>query len=134
MAFKLDFSCSNKYEAYLTGLAIAYEMGIEHLRDIEDTNLVICQNLVEFSLEEPSLAPIRTLIQKLEDKFNTFEIDHAQRIEEPLCGPPRGALARCIIIQMAENKLLKVHEHTHNIGGRTCLYSRLQWLECFNPI
>ena len=85
MAFKLDFSCSNKYEAYLTGLAIAYEMGIEHLRYIEDTNLVICQNLVEFSLEEPSLAPIRTLIKKLEDKFNTFEINHAQRIEEPLC-------------------------------------------------
>jgi hypothetical protein len=134
MAFKLDFSCSNKYEAYLTGLAIAYEMGIEHLRDIGDSNLVICQNLVEFSLEEPSLAPIRTLIKKLEDKFNTFEINHAQRIEEPLCGPPRGALASCIIIKRVENKLLKVCEHTHNIGGRTCLYSRLQWLECFNPI
>ncbi len=134
MAFKLDFSCSNKYEAYLTGLAIAHEMGIEHLRDIGGSNLVICQNLVEFLLEEPSLAPIRTLIQKLEDKFNTFKINHAQRIEEPLCRPPRGVLAGCIIIQMAENRLLKVREHTCNIGGRTCLYSRLHWLECFNPI
>ena len=63
MAFKLDFSCSNKYEANLTGLAIAHEIGIRHFKDIEDSNLVICQNLVEFSLEEPSLAPIRTLIQ-----------------------------------------------------------------------
>jgi hypothetical protein len=126
MAFKLDFSCSNKYETYLTGLTIAHEMGIKHLKDIRDSNLVICHNLVEFSLEEPPLAPISTLIQKLEDKFNAFEIDHAQRIEEPLCGPPKGALARCIIIQEAENKLLKVHEHTHDIGRRTCLYSRLQ--------
>jgi hypothetical protein len=80
MAFKLDFSYSNKYEAYLTGLTIAHEMGIQHLKDIGDFNLVICQNLVEFPLEEPSLAPIRTLIQKLEDKFNTFEIEHVQRI------------------------------------------------------
>ena len=48
MAFKLDFSCSNKYEAYLTGLAIAHEMGIKHFKDIGDSNLVICQNLVEF--------------------------------------------------------------------------------------
>jgi hypothetical protein len=65
MAFKLDFACSNKYEVYLTGLTIAHEMGIKHLKDIGDSNLVICQSLVEFSLEEPSLAPIRTLIQKL---------------------------------------------------------------------
>ena len=33
-SFKFDFPCSNnaaKYEAYLAGLAIAYEMGIKHL-------------------------------------------------------------------------------------------------------
>jgi hypothetical protein len=44
-SFKLDFSCSNnasEYEAYVTGLAIAHEMGIKHLRVIGDSNLVIC--------------------------------------------------------------------------------------------
>uniref|UniRef100_A0A2N9H521 Uncharacterized protein n=1 Tax=Fagus sylvatica TaxID=28930 RepID=A0A2N9H521_FAGSY len=45
-SFKLDFSCSNnasEYEAYITGLAIAHEMGIKHLRVIGDSNLIICQ-------------------------------------------------------------------------------------------
>jgi hypothetical protein len=63
-SFKLDFSCSNnasEYEAYITGLAIAHEMGIKHLRVIEDSNLIICQTKGEFSLKEPSLAPYHAL-------------------------------------------------------------------------
>jgi ribonuclease HI len=83
-SFKLDFPCSNnatEYEAYLVGLAIAYEMGIKHLRVIGDSNLVVCQARGEFSLKEPSLAPYRALAQKLEAKFSTFEIEHAQRNE-----------------------------------------------------
>uniref|UniRef100_A0A2N9FDC7 Reverse transcriptase domain-containing protein n=1 Tax=Fagus sylvatica TaxID=28930 RepID=A0A2N9FDC7_FAGSY len=57
-SFKFDFPCSNnaaEYEAYLAGLAIAYEMGIKHLRVIR------------------RLQPCA--------KFNTFEIEHAQRNE-----------------------------------------------------
>uniref|UniRef100_A0A2N9GBA7 Integrase catalytic domain-containing protein n=1 Tax=Fagus sylvatica TaxID=28930 RepID=A0A2N9GBA7_FAGSY len=60
-SFKFDFPCSNnaaEYEAYLAGLAIAYEMGIKHLRVIGDSNLV-----------------------KLEAKFYTFEMEHAQKNE-----------------------------------------------------
>ena len=63
-SFKFDFPCSNnvaKYEAYLARLAIAYEMGIKHLRVIGDSNLVVCQARKEFSLKEPSLAPYRAL-------------------------------------------------------------------------
>ena len=44
MSFKLGFPCSNnvaEYEAYLTGLAIAHEMGIKCLKVIEDSNLVV---------------------------------------------------------------------------------------------
>uniref|UniRef100_A0A2N9FFM0 RNA-directed DNA polymerase n=1 Tax=Fagus sylvatica TaxID=28930 RepID=A0A2N9FFM0_FAGSY len=70
-----------EYEAYLAGLAIAYEMGIKHLRVIGDSNLVVCQARGEFSLKEPSLAPYRALAQKFEAKFSTFEIEHAQRNE-----------------------------------------------------
>jgi ribonuclease HI len=76
-SFKFDFPCSNnvvEYEAYLAGLAIAYEMGIKHLRVIGDSNIVVCQARGEFSLKEPSLAPYRALAQKLEAKFSTFEI------------------------------------------------------------
>jgi ribonuclease HI len=81
-SFKLDFSCSNnasEYEAYITGLAIAHEMGIKHLRVIGDSNLIICQAKGEFSLKEPSLAPYRALAQKLEEKFDTFKISRAMR-------------------------------------------------------
>jgi predicted nucleotidyltransferase len=51
------------------------------LRVIGDSNLVVCQARGEFSLKEPSLAPYRALAQKLEAKFSTFEIEHAQRNE-----------------------------------------------------
>jgi ribonuclease HI len=81
-SFKLDFSCSNnasEYEAYITGLAVAHEMGIKHLLVIGDSNLIICQTKGEFSLKEPSLALYRALAQKLEEKFDTFEISHAMR-------------------------------------------------------
>ena len=83
-SFKLDFSCSNntlEYETYITGLAITHEIGIKHLRVIGDSNLVICQTKGEFSLKEPSLALYRALAQKLEEKFDTFEISHAMRCE-----------------------------------------------------
>jgi ribonuclease HI len=83
-SFKFDFPCSNnaaEYEAYLAGLAIAYEMGIKHLRVIGDSSLVVCQARGEFSLKEPSLAPYRALAQKFEARFSTFEIEHAQRNE-----------------------------------------------------
>jgi ribonuclease HI len=83
-SFKFDFPCSNnavEYKAYLGGLAIAYEMGIKHLRVIGDSNLVVCQARGEFSLKEPSLAPYRALAQKFEARFSTFEIEHAQRNE-----------------------------------------------------
>ena len=83
-SFKHDFPCSYnaaEYKAYLAGLAVVCEMGIKHLKVNRDPNLVVCQAWGEFSLKEPSLAPYRALAQKLEAKFITFEIEHAQRNE-----------------------------------------------------
>ena len=62
MSFKLNFPCTNnttEYKAYLTGLVVAREMGIKHLRVIGDSNLVVCQAKGEFALKESSLAPYR---------------------------------------------------------------------------
>ena len=45
LSFKLEFSYSNntaEYEAYLTGLVMALEMGVKHLRVMGDSNLVVC--------------------------------------------------------------------------------------------
>ena len=52
MSFKLDFPCTNnvaKYEAYLTSLAVAHEIGTKRLRVIGDSNLVVCQARGDFT-------------------------------------------------------------------------------------
>ena len=44
LSFKLGFSCSNsaiEYEAYLTGLTIALNTGVKHIRVLEDSNFVV---------------------------------------------------------------------------------------------
>nr|XP_023927686.1 uncharacterized protein LOC112039076 [Quercus suber] len=84
LSFKLEFPCSNntaKYEVYLTGLATALEMGVKHLKVLGNSNLVVCQANGSFSLKEPNLAPYRAMAQKMEEKFSTFEIEHAPRNE-----------------------------------------------------
>ena len=68
-----------EYEAYLTGLAVAREMGIKHLQVIGDSNLVVCQARGDFTLKEPSLAPFRAMAQRLEDSFEEFNIEHSLR-------------------------------------------------------
>ena len=84
LSFKLEFPCSNntaEYEADLIGLAMALEMGVKHLKVMGDLNLVVCQAKGILSLKEPSLAPYRAIAQKMEEKFSTFEIEHAPRNE-----------------------------------------------------
>ena len=84
LSFKLEFPCSNntaEYEAYLTELATALEIGVKHLRVLSDSNLVVCQTKGSFSLKEPSLAPYRAMAQKMEERFSTFEIEQALRNE-----------------------------------------------------
>ena len=46
-----------------------------------DSKLVVYQAKGSFSLKEPSLAPYRAMAQKMEEKFSTFEIEHAPRNE-----------------------------------------------------
>ena len=84
LSFKLEFPCSNnmaEYEAYLTGLATALKMRVKHLKVMGDSNLVVCQAKGIFSLKEPSLALYRAMAQKVDEKFSTFEIEHAPRNE-----------------------------------------------------
>ena len=88
LSFKLEFPCSNntiEFEAYLTGLATTLEMGIKHLKVIGDSNMLVCQTKGSFFLKEPSLAPYRTMTQKMEEKFSTFEIRSCPEEREPVC-------------------------------------------------
>ena len=64
LLFKLEFPYSNntvEYEAYLTRLAMAFEMGVKHLKVMGDSNLVVCQAKGIFSLKEPSLTLYRAM-------------------------------------------------------------------------
>uniref|UniRef100_A0A2N9F0E4 Uncharacterized protein n=1 Tax=Fagus sylvatica TaxID=28930 RepID=A0A2N9F0E4_FAGSY len=82
MSFKLDFPCSNndvKYEAYLTGLALARELRIKRLKVRGDSNLVVSQAKEDFALKEPSLAPYQAMAQRLEDYFEELTIEYTQR-------------------------------------------------------
>ena len=84
LLFKLEFPYSNnmaEYEAYLIRLAMTLEMGVKHLKVLGDSNLVVCQTKGSFSLKEPNLAPYRIMAQKMEERFLTFEIEHAPRNE-----------------------------------------------------
>ena len=58
---------------------MALEMGVKHLKVLGDLNLVVCQTKGIFSLKEPNLAPYRAMTQKMEERFLTFEIEHAPR-------------------------------------------------------
>uniref|UniRef100_A0A2N9F7A0 Integrase catalytic domain-containing protein n=1 Tax=Fagus sylvatica TaxID=28930 RepID=A0A2N9F7A0_FAGSY len=66
------------------------EIGEALLADLADSTWTLkfdgffrhlAQTKGEFSLKEPSLALYRALAQKLEEKFDTFEISHAMRCE-----------------------------------------------------
>ena len=84
LSFKLEFPYSNntvEYEAYLIELATTLKIGVKHLRVMGDSNLVVCQAKGSFSLKEPSLAPYKAMAQKMEEKFSTFEIEHALKNE-----------------------------------------------------
>lgn len=51
ISHKLSFTCTNnvaEYEAFLTGLAIAKNMGVQILKVMGDSNLVVRQLVVNF--------------------------------------------------------------------------------------
>ena len=84
LSFKLKFPCSNnaaEYETYLTGLAVVLSMRVKHMRVLGDSNLVVSHVKGDFALREQSLAAYRTWAQKVEQKFQTFSVEYAQRSE-----------------------------------------------------
>ena len=84
LSFKLGFSCSNnvaEYEAYLTGLTVALNIGVKHMTVLGDSNLVVSQVKCDFTLREQNLTTYRTWAQRLELEFQTFSIEYTQRSE-----------------------------------------------------
>uniref|UniRef100_A0A2N9G2A5 Integrase catalytic domain-containing protein n=1 Tax=Fagus sylvatica TaxID=28930 RepID=A0A2N9G2A5_FAGSY len=160
-SFKLDFSCSNnasEYEAYITGLAIAHEMGIKHLRVIGDSNLIICQtkgSKVDVTIDKRSM-PITDLLREKFKEQNLDAEDWRTPIKAKLMSPegvadlkvlkdyvliagdlyrrlPGGVLERCVNLQEAAKKLIEVHEKCYEFRDGESLYRRLQRLGYFWP-
>ena len=116
LSFKLEFSCLNntiEYEAYLTELATALKMGVKHLKIMGDSNLVVYQAKGSFSLKEPSLALYKAMTQKMEEKFSTFEIEHALRNENRFADA-LAALGSQIIFE-GDNTRIEVSKRKESI-------------------
>ncbi|XP_021817086.1 uncharacterized protein LOC110759338 [Prunus avium] len=79
LSFKLNFPCTNnvaEYEAFIMGLSTAKEMGIEKIKIIDDSNLVLSQLQGSFAVKESTLAPYRTAAEKLVGSFKQVLLEH----------------------------------------------------------
>ncbi|EXC28861.1 Retrovirus-related Pol polyprotein from transposon 17.6 [Morus notabilis] len=79
LSHKITFSCTNnsaEYEVFLTGLATARNMGINKLKVIGDSNLVVRQMSGDFAVKELALAPYQAMAQRMVEKFEQVVIEH----------------------------------------------------------
>jgi len=77
---RLHFPTSNnmaEYEALLSGLRIAIELGVKRLDVRGDSQLVIDQLMKESSCHDPKMEAFCKAVRRLEDKFDGLELNHA---------------------------------------------------------
>jgi ribonuclease HI len=78
----LHFPTSNnmaEYEALLCSLQIAIEIGIKHLDDRGDSQLVIDQVMKNASCHDDKMEAYCNTVRALEDKFYSIELNHVPR-------------------------------------------------------
>jgi len=76
---RLHFPASNnmaEYEALLSGLRIAIELGIKRLDVRGDSQLVIDQVMKESSYHDSKMEAYCNTVRRLEDKFDGLELNH----------------------------------------------------------
>jgi hypothetical protein len=79
---RLHFPASNKiteYEALVTGLRIAVELGVQHLNVRGDSQLIIDQVMKSSSCHDPKMEAYCEEVRCLEDKFHGLELNHIAR-------------------------------------------------------
>jgi len=75
----LHFPTSNnmaEYEALLSGLRIAIELGVKRVDVRGDSQLVIDQVMKESSCHDPKMEAYCKAVHRLEDKFDGLELNH----------------------------------------------------------
>ena len=76
---RLHFPASNnmaEYEALLSGLRIAIELGIKRLDVRGDSQLAIGQVMKEASCHDEKMETYYNAVRRLEDKFDGLELNH----------------------------------------------------------
>ena len=79
---RLHFPASNnmaEYEALLSGLRIAIELGIKRLDVRVDSQLIIDQVMKEASCHDEKMEAYKTAMRRLEDMFDGLELNHIAR-------------------------------------------------------
>jgi ribonuclease HI len=79
---RLHFPASNnvaEYEALVTGLRIAIELGVRHLDVRGDSQLMIDQVMKSSSCRNPKMEAYCQEVRRLEDKFHGLELNHIAR-------------------------------------------------------
>jgi ribonuclease HI len=79
---RLHFPASNnvaEYEALVTGLRIAIELGVRHLDVRGDSQLMIDQVMKSSSCRDPKMEAYCEEVRRLEDKFHGLELNHIAR-------------------------------------------------------
>jgi ribonuclease HI len=79
---RLHFPASNnviEYEALVTGLRIAVELGVQHLDVRGDSQLVIDQVMKSSSCRDPKMEAYCEEVWRPEDKFHGLELNHVAR-------------------------------------------------------
>ncbi|KAH7841612.1 hypothetical protein Vadar_032086 [Vaccinium darrowii] len=79
VAYKLDFECPNneaEYEALILGVMAAERWGTKRLDIVGDSKLIVKQATGCYTLKELALAPYRTVVQRLLDKFEEVNMIH----------------------------------------------------------
>ena len=68
-----------EYEALLSGLRIAIDLGIKRLDVRGDSQLVVDQVMKESSCHDPKMEAYCKAVRRLEDKFDGLELNHVPR-------------------------------------------------------
>ncbi|XP_021819580.1 uncharacterized protein LOC110761419 [Prunus avium] len=153
LSFKLNFPCTNntaEYEAFIMGMSTAREMGVEKIKVIGDSNLVLSQLQGNFAVKEPNITVIKKDVSVVEAMFQEelpeAEDDWRKAVKEKMSKGsdikelkdytiifgelyrrlPGGILTRCIGITEARRRLQEVHDATCSLEPVVSLYRRLQ--------
>ena len=76
-----------EYEALVSGLRIALELGILQLEVRGDSELITSQVMKEADCHNPKMAAYCREVRKLEEKFHGLELNHIPRQHRPMSCP-----------------------------------------------